>query len=136
MSLAALEAGVAFNNASVTVIHGMSRPIGALFHVPHGISNAMLLSACFTYVYDGAYDRFADMAREIGVASDNDDDKIAAKKFIDACNELCKICEIPTLEKYGIDKDEFLLIWTRWPMTLWLPAHRLILLKSLIRTIY
>ena len=34
-------------------------------------------------------------------------DKIAAKKFIDACNELCKICEIPTLEKYGIDKDEF-----------------------------
>ena len=33
--------------------------------------------------------------------------KIAAKKFIDACNELCKICEIPTLEKYGIDKDEF-----------------------------
>ena len=107
MSLAALEAGVAFNNASVTVIHGMSRPIGALFHVPHGISNAMLLSACFTYVYDGAYDRFADMAPEIGVASDNDDDKIAAKKFIDACNELCKICEIPTLEKYGIDKDEF-----------------------------
>ena len=107
MSLAALEAGVAFNNASVTVIHGMSRPIGALFHVPHGISNALLLSACFTYVYDGAYDRFADMAREIGVASDNDDDKIAAKEFIDACNELCKICEIPTLEKYGIDKDEF-----------------------------
>jgi alcohol dehydrogenase class IV len=43
----------------------------------------------------------------LGVVSDNDDDKIAAKKFIDACNELCKICEIPTLEKYGIDKDEF-----------------------------
>ena len=32
---------------------------------------------------------------------------IFAVKFIDACNELCKICEIPTLEKYGIDKDEF-----------------------------
>ncbi len=35
MSVAALEAGIAFNNASVTIIHGMSRPIGALFHVAH-----------------------------------------------------------------------------------------------------
>ena len=99
MSLAALEAGVAFNNASVTIIHGMSRPIGALFHVPHGISNAMLLTECFKYVYDGAHSRFADMAKE--------DDMTAAKKFIDACAELCKICEIPSLEKYGIDKNEF-----------------------------
>ncbi len=107
MSLAALEAGVAFNNASVTVIHGMSRPIGALFHVPHGISNAMLLSACFGYVYDGAYSRFADMAREIGAADKNDDDKSAAEKFITACRELCKVCNIPTLAEYGINKDEF-----------------------------
>ena len=33
----------AFSNASVTLVHGMSRPVGALFHVPHGISNAILL---------------------------------------------------------------------------------------------
>lgn len=46
MSVAALEAGIAFNNASVTIIHGMSRPIGALFHVAHGLSNAMLMKAC------------------------------------------------------------------------------------------
>ena len=107
MSLAALEAGIAFNNASVTVIHGMSRPIGALFHVPHGISNAMLLSECFSYVYDGAIDRFATMARAIGAASDSDDDKTAAEKFIEACKNLCNICGIPTLEAYGINKDEF-----------------------------
>lgn len=44
MSIAALEAGIAFNNASVTLVHGMSRPIGALFHVAHGLSNAMLLN--------------------------------------------------------------------------------------------
>ena len=108
MSLAALEAGVAFNNASVTIIHGMSRPIGALFHVPHGISNAMLMTECFKYVYDGAYNRFADMARAIGAASEKEDDITAAKKFIDACAQLCEICEIPTLEKYGIDKNEFI----------------------------
>lgn len=67
MALGAFEAGVAFNNASVTVVHGMSRPIGALFHVPHGISNAMLLEVCLRYVMDGAYDRFALLGRKIGV---------------------------------------------------------------------
>ena len=107
MSLAALEAGMAFNNSSVTVIHGMSRPIGALFHVPHGISNAMLLYNCFEYVYDGAYSRFADMGRAIGVADGTADDVTAAKEFIKACKKLCDLCEIPTLEAYGIDKDKF-----------------------------
>lgn len=107
MSLAALEAGIAFSNASVTIIHGMSRPIGAMFHVPHGISNAMLLSECFGYVYDGAYTRFADMARAIGAANNEDSDEAAAEKFIKACDELCKICEVPTLEQYGIDRDKF-----------------------------
>lgn len=107
MSLAALEAGVAFNNASVTIIHGMSRPIGALFHVPHGISNAMLLSECFDFAIDGAYDRFADLGRAIKVASHKDDDKTAAEKFLEACKNLCEICEIPTLEEFGIDKEKF-----------------------------
>ncbi len=107
MSFAALQAGIAFNNASVTVIHGMSRPIGAMFHVPHGISNAMLLFACFSYVYDGAYSRFADMAREIGAADASDSDEIAAEKFIEACRELCKVCNVPTLAEYGIKKEDF-----------------------------
>lgn len=107
MSLAALEAGVAFNNASVTIIHGMSRPIGALFHVPHGISNAMLLSECFGFAIDGAYERFADLGRAIKAASHKDDDRTAAEKFLEACKNLCKVCEIPTLEEFGIDKEKF-----------------------------
>lgn len=108
MSLAALEAGIAFNNASVTVIHGMSRPIGALFHVPHGISNAMLLCACFAYVYREAADRFADLGRAMGAAGGEDTDLEAAEKFIRACRELCEFCRIPTPEEYGIDREEFL----------------------------
>lgn len=107
MSLAALEAGVAFNNASVTIIHGMSRPIGALFHVPHGISNAMLMNECYRFAIDGAYDRFADLARAIKVAHHTDSDKEAAEKFLEACKEICRICEIPSLEGFGIDKGKF-----------------------------
>ena len=108
MSLAALDAGIAFNNASVTVIHGMSRPIGALFHVPHGVSNAMLLPTCFAYVYREAADRFADLGRAVGAAGAEDTDLEAAEKFIRACRELCSFCHIPTPEEFGIDREEFL----------------------------
>ena len=107
MSIAALEAGVAFNNASVTIIHGMSRPIGALFHVAHGISNAMLCRECLSYALSGAYDRFGTLGRTIGVAGDSDSDKVASEKFLEAVIALTKICEIPTLEEYGIDREAF-----------------------------
>lgn len=108
MSLAAFEAGICINNSSVTIVHGMSRPIGALFHVPHGMSNAMLLKECLGFALDGAYDRFADLGRAIGVATIEDSDKIAAEKLLAAIEELCKVCEIPTLREYGIKEDEFL----------------------------
>lgn len=108
MSVAALEAGIAFNNASVTLIHGMSRPIGALFHVPHGISNAMLMKECLGFALSGTYERFAILAREINVATKADDDITASKKFLKAIEEITATCEIPTLEKYGINKEQFM----------------------------
>lgn len=107
MSLAALEAGIAFNNASVTLIHGMSRPIGALFHVPHGLSNAMLLKECLTFALDGAYDRFAELGRTVGVASEKDSDKEASEKFLSAVIELVEELETQTLEQFGVNKQQF-----------------------------
>ena len=107
MSVAALEAGIAFNNASVTIIHGMSRPIGALFQVAHGLSNAMLLRECLTFALEGAYDRFADLGRAVGVAVDTDSDKEASEKFLAAVEAITKELETPTLGEFGIDKDEF-----------------------------
>lgn len=107
MSLAALEAGIAFNNASVTIVHGMSRPIGALFHVPHGISNAMLLEKCLSYVLDGAYERFGRLGREIGVADSGTGDREASDGFLMAVVDICRTCEIPTLREYGIEKESY-----------------------------
>ena len=107
MSVAALEAGTAFNNASVTLIHGMSRPIGALFHVAHGLSNAMLMKECLSYALSGAYDRFAELGRSIGAASLEDGDKEASEKFLAAVIELTEELETPTLAEFGIDKDAF-----------------------------
>ena len=107
MSVAALEAGIAINNASVTIVHGMSRPIGANFHVPHGISNAMLLEKCLGFALDGAYTRFAELGRAIGAADNSDDDTAASEKLIGAVRDLCAVCEVPTLEGYGIDRGKF-----------------------------
>ncbi len=107
MAIAAYEAGICINNSSVTIVHGMSRPIGANFHVAHGISNAMLIKECLTYVLDGTYERFGNIGRAIGVADETKSDKEAAEAFLEKLTELCDICEIPTLKEYGINKEDF-----------------------------
>lgn len=107
LALASLQAGMAFNNASVTLVHGMSRPIGANFHVPHGLSNAMLLKTCLTFALDGAYDRFGALGKAIGAVEKETDDKTAAKAFLKALEKLCEVLEVPTLAEYGIDRKAF-----------------------------
>lgn len=108
LSIAALEAGIAINNASVTIVHGMSRPIGALFHVPHGLSNAMLLPGCMSFVKDGAPRQFAELGFSTGEALPGDSDEVAAEKFIAALKKLCCLCRVPTVCEFGIDKEEFI----------------------------
>ena len=61
--LGALHAGIAFGNASVALVHGMSRPIGAYFHVPHGIANAMLLPVVLRYSLPAAPERYREIAQ-------------------------------------------------------------------------
>lgn len=108
MAIAALESGVCINNSSVTIVHEMSRPISSLFHVPHGMSNAMILKECMRFAVDGAYDRFAELGRAIGEASQDDSDKEASEKLILKVEEVCRTCEIPTLRQYGIKEAEFM----------------------------
>ena len=107
MSLASLEAGIAFNNASVTIVHGMSRPIGAMFHVPHGISNAMLLKECMEFAIPGALERFAELGKTVGAAWQGSECEENAKLFLCAVENLCTELEIPSLAQYGIDREAF-----------------------------
>ena len=108
MSIAALEAGIAFNNSSVTIIHGMSRPIGALYHIAHGLSNAVLLSDCLQFATQGHYDVFGKLSRELGMATKEDDDQKATENLLDEINHLVSICEVPTLQQLKVDKDDFI----------------------------
>lgn len=108
MMIAAMEAGMAFNNSSVTIVHGMSRPIGALFHVPHGISNAVLLPACVEYAIIGIPERFADVAEAMGVNVNSSSALSTAKEGLKLIIQLCTDIEIPRISGLGIDKDEFM----------------------------
>ena len=60
-----------------------------------------------SFVADGAYERFADMARAIGLPDSSDSDEALTSKFIEESPKLCTFCEVPTLEEYGIDREAF-----------------------------
>ena len=104
MMLAATQAGLAFSNSSVALVHGMSRPIGAHFHVPHGLSNAMLLPAVTRFSVASAEARYAEAARRIGFAELADTDQAATAKLIIGLERLNKDLSVPTPRDYGIDE--------------------------------
>lgn len=107
MAIAALEAGIAFNNASVTLIHGMSRPIGALYHVPHGLSNAMLLEVCLEYAIVGQEKVFAQLAKDCGYAEQEITDQEATSQLLNKVKELIQHCHIQTLKDFGVENEDF-----------------------------
>ncbi|WP_406151565.1 iron-containing alcohol dehydrogenase [Streptomyces sp. NBC_01012] len=107
MMRAATQAGIAFSNSSVALVHGMSRPIGAHFHVAHGLSNAMLFPAvtAFSAFSDtAATARYADCARAFGAATAGDSDDTAAGALVEAIRRLCGDLEVPTPHEFGIDE--------------------------------
>jgi alcohol dehydrogenase len=105
--LGAALAGIAFSNASVALVHGMSRPIGAFFHVPHGLSNAMLLPTVTEYSIPGSSQRYADCARAMGVATEKDDTETANHKLLIELKQLNSELQVPSPAEFGIDKQAF-----------------------------
>ncbi len=107
MMLAATQAGMAFSNSSVALVHGMSRPIGAFFHVPHGLSNAMLLPAVTAFSANAALGRYADCARTMGIAGDDVSDQTAVAMLLDGLTQLNADLKVPTPKAYGIDEARY-----------------------------
>lgn len=107
LMLGSTLAGVAFSAASVALVHGMSRPIGAFFHVPHGLSNAMLLPGVTAFSIPGAPKRYADCARAIGVATVEDSDDSANAKLLVELQALNDELQVPTPEGFGISRARF-----------------------------
>ena len=107
LMLAASQAGMAFSNASVALVHGMSRPIGAHFHVAHGLSNAMLLPAVTAFSVGDAEDRYATCSRIMGWASDSDPAAVACEKLVAGLGQLNADLEVPLMSAQGHEKTKF-----------------------------
>lgn len=107
MMIASLQAGIAFSNASVTLVHGMSRPVGALFHVPHGISNAILLPTVLEFTKTSAMKRLAKIGRSLNKDLYSNSDEEVADYMLGEIKKLCFDLRIPNLKEYGIDEIEF-----------------------------
>ena len=109
LMLAASQAGMAFSNSSVALVHGMSRPIGAHFHVAHGLSNAMLLPKITEFSLRGNEKRYADCARVMKWAKEKDTDFLACSKLIENLYILNEDLKVPSPRTLGHKADQGIL---------------------------
>ncbi len=107
MMIGASIAGMAFSNSSVALVHGMSRPIGAYFHIHHGLSNSVLLLDVMEFSLVGAPHRFADIAEAMGEQIDGLSLMKQADAAITAVERLVNDIDMPRLGEIGIDADKF-----------------------------
>jgi len=107
MMLGATLAGAAFSNASLGLVHGMSRPIGAHFHIPHGLSNAVVFPAVTRFSLDSARERYATIARAMGVARGDASAEVATSELVEELERLNADLEIPGLRELGVEAEAF-----------------------------
>lgn len=92
----AMQAGMAFSNASVALVHGMARPLGACFHLTHGISIAVLLPVVTEFSLSAAPQRYARLAAQMGEPD-----------LVTAVRRLNRDLGIPSLRDLGVPRDRY-----------------------------
>lgn len=122
MANAATMAGMAFANAFLGVCHSMAHKLGAFYHIPHGVANALMIDEVIRFnmaevptkmgtfsQYDHPHTlaRYAEVATALGLKGKNDEEKV--ESLIKAVDELKKKIGIKnSIKEYGIDEKEFL----------------------------
>lgn len=99
-------AGMAFSNALLGIVHSMAHKLGAVFHIPHGCANAIFLPYVIKYNRKACEDRYANIARHIGLKGESERELTDA--LIDLINKFNKELNIPSsMKEYGIEEDDF-----------------------------
>ena len=122
MHYAATIAGMAFSNSFLGLCHSMAHKLGAMYHVPHGVANALLIrqimkfnavdapkkQATFPqYKYPNTKVKFGQIADEIGLGGKDDDEKV--QLLIDAVDKLMKALNLPnSIKEFGVDEQTFM----------------------------
>jgi alcohol dehydrogenase len=101
-----LLAGMAFTNAGVTAVHAFAYPIGAEFHIPHGVANSIMLAPVMEFNKLGNLEKFAEIAEYLGENTIGLSDRVAAAAAVEAMRILAADLKIPAhLSEFGI-KDQ------------------------------
>ena len=122
MHYAATIAGMAFANSFLGLCHSMAHKLGAMYHVPHGVANALLIrqvmkynasdaphkQAIFPqYKFPCAKAKYGQVADELGLGGNNDDEKV--QLLINAVDDLMTRIELPkSIKDFGVDEETFM----------------------------
>lgn len=107
MAVAQYIAGMAFSNVGLGVVHGMAHPLGAIFDVPHGVANALLLPTVMEFNMPAALDKYVQIAKAMDVYSAGMSREEAAQAAVDAVKALSVRVGIPQhLTDLGIQASD------------------------------
>ena len=107
MLLGSMLAGMAFANAPVAAVHALAYPIGAIFHVPHGLSNALVLMGVLRFNLPAAEALYAELAPIIDPEANGLSTSEAARRFVDGLAAICRDCKVPaSLAEVGVRESD------------------------------
>lgn len=95
MAVAQYIAGMAFSNVGLGVVHGMAHPMGAIFDIPHGVANALLLPTVMEFNMPAAIDKYVQIAKAMSVYSVGMSNEEAAEAAVEAVRQLSIRVGIP-----------------------------------------
>ena len=107
MAVAQYIAGMAFSNVGLGVVHGMAHPLGAIFDIPHGVANALLLPTIMAFNAPAALDKYVIIAKAMGVYKEGMSKEKAAETAVEAVKALAIRIGIPQhLSELGIKESD------------------------------
>jgi alcohol dehydrogenase class IV len=105
MALGALYGGLCLGPVNTGAVHALAYPLGGEFKITHGVSNSLLLSHVIDFNLPAAFDRYAAVAREMGVDERGSDEKVARlgqQRMV----EICEACRLPSkMSQLGVPED-------------------------------
>jgi len=103
----ALLAGIAFANAGVTAVHAFAYPIGAEFHIPHGIANTLMLPHVIRFNVLGNLDKFAQLAWPFGIPAEGLTKLEIVDEVVNAIDRLANDLKVPRhLKDFGVKEKD------------------------------
>lgn len=137
MAVAQYIAGMAFSNVGLGVVHGMAHPMGAIFDIPHGVANALLLPTIMEFNMPAAIDKYVQIAKAMNVYSKDMTNKEAAQAAVDAVRDLAIRVGIPQhLAELGITSEDIDRLATAAAADVCTPGNPRFVDKDIIKRLY